>query len=182
MRRVFFALEVTPRNREALAEVGGALRAHPAAARVRLRFTHHEDFHATLKFVGNAADEVVDALLERMKALGMPELPLASSWAGLTAFPSEGHARVLVARATDPNGEVEALARVFEDTCAECGIPRETRPYRPHVTLARLRYPQRVQELCKIPLSGECSLGPVVLYESHLSPAGSRYLPLWKSG
>jgi 2'-5' RNA ligase len=181
MRRIFFALELAPSDRAALLEVVETVRGSEAAARMRPRFTHEEDYHATLKFVGNVPDELVDSLIEDAKGLTLPQLPLPSSWEGLTAFPTEARARVLVASAGDPTGEVEKLSQVFEDMCGKHGIRRETRPYHPHITIARLRFPQVVHELCKTSLTGECSLGPVVLYETLMSPTGNRYVQIWKS-
>jgi 2'-5' RNA ligase len=183
MRRIFFALEVSEEGRATLRDTVAALEGHPTAQRLRLRFGPPESFHNTLKFVGNVPSETVDALLADARRLPLPAAELASEWAGLDAFPAPKRARVLVARATDPSSEVRELAAAFEEMCAEHGIARETRPYALHVTLARMRFPSNVSDLCEATsLVGPFTLGPVVLYESHLSPQGSRYEPLWKSG
>ena len=131
----------------------------------------------------NNAFERVATELRATASASVPGTRLPSEWTGLDAFPSPDRARVLVARATDPTGEVRELAAAFEDMCAAHGIARETRPYALHVTLARMRFPSRVRDLCEsASLTGELTLGPIVLYESHLSPHGSTYEPLWKSG
>jgi 2'-5' RNA ligase len=182
MRRIFFALEVSEAGRAALRDAVSHVEAHPTAQRLRLRMSPPQSFHNTLKFVGNVPSETVDALLADARRLPLPGPSLPSEWLGLDAFPSPERARVLVARATDPSGEVRELAASFEEMCAAHGIEVERRPYQLHVTIARMRFPSRVRDLCEaVPLSGVFTLGPIVLYESHLSPQGSTYEPLWKS-
>jgi RNA 2',3'-cyclic 3'-phosphodiesterase len=182
MRRIFFALEVSDEGRRTLRDTVTQLEAHPTTERLRLRMSPAESLHNTLKFVGNVPSETVDALLADARQLPLPAPWLPSEWSGLDAFPSPARARVLVARATDPTGEVQELAAAFEEMCAAHGIARETRPYALHVTLARMRFPSQVRDLCEdISLAGTFKLGPIVLYESHLSPHGSTYEPLWKS-
>ncbi len=181
MRRIFFALDVSMAGRRALQEAMLRVAAHPVAERLRLHFTAVESLHNTLKFVGNVPTETVNALVADAKRLPLPALELPSEWAGLDAFPSPDRARVLVARAADPSGEITELAAAFEEMCSAHGVAREARPYTLHVTLARLRVPSNVRALCDEPLHGAFTMGPVVLYESLLSPNGSSYAPLWKS-
>ena len=84
MRRIFFALELAPSDRAALLGVVQTVRGSETAARMRPRFTHEEDYHATLKFVGNVPDELVDVLCSHL-----PEGPPLYPDGDLTDEPEE---------------------------------------------------------------------------------------------
>jgi 2'-5' RNA ligase len=75
------------------------------------------------------------------------------------------------------------LAALIETSCEQIGYPRERRPYRAHLTLARIdgRAPAGLREYVEAnqqrPL-GTLHVDRVVLYQSELAPGGSRYTPL----
>jgi 2'-5' RNA ligase len=82
----------------------------------------------------------------------------------------------------------ESMARVYgevRDRLAGIGFEAETRPYSPHVTIARVKdlgrgaaRPVR-DALAAVPADcGSCRVATVTLFRSHLSPKGSRYEPL----
>jgi 2'-5' RNA ligase len=80
------------------------------------------------------------------------------------------------------------LAQLTEDAAAALGIPRENKPYRPHLTLARLdsrKDPvgavasvRRAVAAIEEPHCGEFIAREWHLYLSELSAAGSRYTKL----
>jgi 2'-5' RNA ligase len=74
------------------------------------------------------------------------------------------------------------LQRSLEDACAAARFPREPRPFKPHLTIARLRSPQGARELAAAhrethfePRSFNVS--ELVVMHSELGPSGSRYTP-----
>jgi 2'-5' RNA ligase len=72
------------------------------------------------------------------------------------------------------------LAAGLEDDAAALGVRRETRDYRPHVTLARFKRPGDARAVLGAaniePLVVECRTAR--LYRSELGPSGSRYTVL----
>lgn len=180
--RLFFALPLAWTAQRELEKAQARL-AEQRVARW-LRWTQPSGWHCTLKFVGNVSAETVAALIreaEQEATLGASPPVLSSRWAGIDGFPSLRRARVLVARLTDDDGTLAALAQALQELTASHDVPLETRPYRPHVTLARLRTPTNLLDLGEaLQLSGNVELGPVTLYESHLRPSGSRYQVLWR--
>lgn len=130
MPRLFIALDVPAAVRDALI----ALRTEALDG---ARWTKPEQLHCTLRFLGDTPEEqvpTIEAALARIDA--PPSLSLEIS--GLTAFPSRRRPRVLVARVT-PTNDLMDLQRQIEDAVQELGFEPEDRPFRPHVTVARLK-------------------------------------------
>jgi len=84
-------------------------------------------------------------------------------------------------------GEREELGRTaaaVASALVPLGFPAEERPFRGHVTLARVRSPRGLQPLGEAIAAGsDADLGEwtardVVLYRSHLRPSGAVYEPL----
>ena len=139
-----------------------------------LRLLRPEQLHVTLAFIGEvgrekarAAEEVVAQLPQGLGGQGL--------LAGFLMLPSPRKARV-VALAVDDREH--AFASVFEAVMAgleNAGVmEREKRPFRPHLTVARLRDPGPV-----VPKS-ECDEAPypiesVCLYKSELKREGACY-------
>jgi 2'-5' RNA ligase len=146
-------------------------------------WTRPEQFHITLKFIGEVEEPFVADL---QSALAAEPLPLACSLCAtaLEIFPPRGPARVLgVKVAADPPEPLQALHQRIESVCASLHIPRENRPFRPHVTLARLRVPRRIpvstrdQHVHHFP-GPSFFLQSIDLMQSVLGPKGSIYTRL----
>jgi 2'-5' RNA ligase len=149
------------------------------AAEVRARWTPLAAMHVTLKFLGN--DFPADAAM----GLGESLRAIASRTPGkpfpirLDAFPSREGARTIVALLDDHGSVLAALAKEVDDLAFAFGAPRETRPYRPHVTLARLKHACDARDwLPSRPAPCECIGSGVTLYRSNLAKDGSTYVRL----
>jgi 2'-5' RNA ligase len=70
-----------------------------------------------------------------------------------------------------------SLAAVAEEAAVAVGLEPEERPFRPHLTLARVRPPEDVERLVSDapPFSFGWDVGELVLFRSHLGRGGSRY-------
>ncbi len=104
-------------------------------AGIPMRWTDERNIHLTLKFIG----EVAEAEAARVGAV-LEALPPASSFRlrlrGFGKFPAGNGLHVLWA-GVEESLELRALFAVVEDALAALGIPRDTRPFHPHVTLGR---------------------------------------------
>jgi 2'-5' RNA ligase len=129
MPRLFIALDVPAAVRDALI----ALRTEALDG---ARWTKPEQLHCTLRFLGGTPEEQIAKIKAALARIEAPPLGLKIS--GLTAFPSRRRPRVLVARVT-PTNELINLQRQIENAVQELGFEPEDRPFRPHVTVARLK-------------------------------------------
>jgi RNA 2',3'-cyclic 3'-phosphodiesterase len=172
--RLFVALDLPNAARAALARFRAAA-ADPAVWRP----LPESAFHVTLAFLGHRpADDVerVVAVLRGLRAPGAPALALGD---GLLLPPRR--ARVLTVALADRDGTLGALqAEVSAGLAAAALYEPEARPFRPHVTVARLRSGARAPrslEVAPEPLA--FAGGAVTLYRSRLQRGGAIYEPLF---
>ncbi len=127
MPRLFVALEV-PRNAAmSLSLLRGGL---PGA-----RWIDVENFHITLRFIGDIDGRTADEVVDRLDRIERPEFQLALS--GMGSFGSKKPHSVIAGVTQAP--EMYALQAEIERLCQRLGLPADPRKFTPHVTLARLR-------------------------------------------
>jgi 2'-5' RNA ligase len=143
-----------------------------------------ENFHVTLKFLGEIDEARVAPVIEAFTAAVARHAPFTIDVGGLGAFPSATRARVLWAGIGAGAGALGALAATVETALAAIGFPREERAFSPHITLGRVRDPRRLPALAEALAAGaaarfgQVKVDEVALMRSDLSPRGARYTPL----
>ena len=145
-----------------------------------VRWSRSETLHLTLRFFGDIAEESLEKIAEIMLSIGRLHPPFVAELTGLGAFTAADRAQVFWLGVRDP-GALAVLYAALEQRLPEAGIPREQRPYTPHLTLGR----QRGRGLAAGPVLArfravECGPLPVsrlILYESRLQPGGALHIP-----
>ena len=169
--RVFVAVGLPPEVRQAVSE---ALERVPVPGRP----VHPADLHLTLRFLGDVDEVAFDRLLMELDSRDWPgRFPLMLT--GLGAFPHPRSATVAWLGVAD-SPELAATQGLVEDACDDAGLGREERPFRPHVTLARIRPPAdlRMQVASFQPLGIPFVVSRLVVLRSNLGGAEPRYEPL----
>ncbi|OJG01285.1 2'-5' RNA ligase [Rhizobium sp. 58] len=127
MPRLFTALEI-PRNAAmSLSLLRGGL---PGA-----RWIDVENYHITLRFIGDVDNRTADEIIDRLDRIERPEFQLRLT--GMGAFGSKKPHSVFAG--VSPPPEIYALQAEIERICQRLGLPADPRKFTPHVTLARLR-------------------------------------------
>lgn len=140
MPRLFTALEI-PRNAAmSLSLLRGGL---PGA-----RWIDVENYHITLRFIGDVDNRTADEIVDRLDRIDRPEFPITLSGTG--SFGSKKPHSVYAG--VTPSEEMTALQGEIERICQRIGLPPDPRKFMPHVTLARLRS-SRVEDVVQY-LSG----------------------------
>jgi len=172
--RTFLAADVDDGLLDRAIELAERLR---PMLRVRARWVGRASMHATVRFFGDVDDERLTALRDRVPdvvaSASVTSIRLRAS--GLDAFPDARRARVLVLPLEDDGG-LARLHAATEEAALALGFEEETRAFRPHLTLARLREPADVRGLAAEPLEG--TVTSLSLYASRLGPDGPTYTPL----
>ena len=146
------------------------------------KWTGSDGWHVTLKFLGTTWPRLVETVREAMTAAAAEVKAFPSAVTNLGAFPSPGRARVIWAGLSDPDGRFAALAKRLDDLLAE-DFDAESRPFTPHLTLARLSPSRDIREFAPGLVGAAVASEPfevdrLILYQSHLSPKGATYQPL----
>jgi 2'-5' RNA ligase len=145
-------------------------------------WTRPESWHLTLRFLGDVASERLAALSAALGRLSAGRSGAVLSTRGPVVFPPRGPARVLAVE-LEPDAELSALAEAAEGGARETGLPPETRPFRPHVTFARIRRPWSAGAVALFIDEARrwtFPLWPVqtfVRYESELASGGAVHTP-----
>lgn len=177
-RRLFIAADISDEARGlAAAHIDGLRR---QATDVRVGWERPEKLHVTLKFLGNVAEEMIAAINDAAAAVARSSAPFEITIAGTGAFPNARQPRVLWLGVKDPGEALLHLAAALDDLLSAHGFEKEKRRYSPHLTIARVRVPQKAKRLAELHLQSRFSSQPftideLVVYESRLSPAGSTY-------
>jgi RNA 2',3'-cyclic 3'-phosphodiesterase len=146
-----------------------------AKAGEAIRWAPEEQIHLTLKFLGNISLTDVEALKVAMKDLAKP-LRLRAE--GVGGFPSRRNPRVIWVGLT---GDIEALKEVqsaVETAAGPYCAREENRPFRPHLTIGRVREGRRVKvdlDQWKDQHFGEWEVRELLLMQSKLSPKGATH-------
>jgi 2'-5' RNA ligase len=179
--RIFCAVELPDELRSRVAERARRLRTE--FPDVRASWEKPEKLHITLKFLGDIEHARVEALSGAAARAAASLEPFELTIDEPGSFPPHGQPRVLWLGIVDASGRLALMQRALEAECAAVGFARESRPFKPHLTLARVRSPQGARELAAA--HRETPFGPqrfevsgLVVMRSELGPGGSRYTPL----
>jgi 2'-5' RNA ligase len=128
MPRLFTGIEIPAEQREDLFRLRMPL---PGGG----RWTEPDNYHLTLRFCGDIEKAQADELIDRLAGVSMDAFEIRL--AGIGVF--GGNDPNSIWAGVDPSPELEALARANERAARAVGLAPEARPFKPHVTLARLR-------------------------------------------
>jgi len=182
--RLFVGIEISPAVVTATIELIDQLRAASAtlAPRSRVTWATAERLHITIRFIGHVDDTRVDEI----RAVLVPPLAVDSfdlTIAGVGTFPPKGPPRVVWVGLTGGRDRFMAIEQTVSERLARAGVPREERPYNPHLTLARVRDATGLRSAPFVGSLREISIGTttvdaITLFESRLSPKGPTYVAL----
>lgn len=173
--RAFLALDLDERFLDGAVALGRDLA--PERRLSRARWVKRAAMHLTLRFFGDLEGPLLDEVRDIVPGLAAERSVIDVRACALLAFPDAARARVLTIDIEAP--AVVALAEAADQALAGVGIAKEPRPFRPHLTLARLRDPANLQAVVDArPLSLAGRVLSISLYESVLGPAGPTYATL----
>ena len=180
MPRLFTALEIPRSAAMSLSLLRGGL---PGA-----RWIDVENYHITLRFIGDVDGRTADEVVDRLDRIVRPEFSLSLN--GIGSFGSKKPHSIWAG--VSPAPELFALQGEIERICQRIGLPPDPRKFTPHVTLARLKA-SRLDDVVHY-LSGRGNfhtmpfgVGRFVLLSSRESVGGGPYLteeifPLYETG
>jgi 2'-5' RNA ligase len=162
-----------------------------------VRWVHPEMAHLTLHFLGETEPERAELVRLGAPAVVARHRAFDLRTAGFGVFPSFRRPRVLWLGLHGTTYKLEALQRDLGELLRELGFTVGDEPYRPHITLGRMRNDEderfKLRELREavkarfIDAASGAAVAPparaipvrdVLLMRSHLGPGGARHEPL----
>jgi len=175
--RTFIAVEVTGPALEAILRYQEQLRQFPA----KVRWARPEQMHLTLKFLGEIEEPQAETVAEALKNLAGQNQAFEAELKGLGGFPDLRRPNVLWAGVQSGSEGLTRLADRVERAVKDLGFKKEKRPYRPHLTLGRVKSKEGLEPICKKMETdrdrsfGTFAVREIVLFKSVLSPSGAEY-------
>ena len=175
--RLFVALPVPEDVKVAIQRTQAAIRQRLPNAGIS--WTRPEQFHLTLKFLGDVPAQSVPALIAALRLVAADFRPLALQSRGLGFFPSARAPRVLWAGITDLSGQLNRLQERAERACTDFTTETVESRFHAHVTLARVkRFARGLPEAAAPGLNqefGAWTATNVELIRSQLASEGPNY-------
>jgi|APLow6443716910_1056828.scaffolds.fasta_scaffold81381_2 RNA 2',3'-cyclic 3'-phosphodiesterase len=175
MIRAFVALPATAAVQQQLIKIRSELE----RADADVKWDDAEKYHITLKFMGDVDEALIPSLEELLRRSFVERRAFAYVYAGLGVFPNAREPRVVWVGVSEGD-KINALQSTIEDACFRIGLPRENRPFHPHITLGRVkgqrnraRLIEGINTVTFEPISTFCS--SVQIIRSELHREGSRY-------
>ena len=182
--RLFIAVTIPSEVKARIAETQTELRR--VLADRAIRWTRREQFHLTLKFLGDVDASRVEALGEAIRdaCRGFGALPLRAGRVG--CFPDQRHPRVVWVGVRDQAEHLARLQGAVEVATREYTLEAAGERFAGHVTVARLKGIKRAEAeaLARVVTGlaerefGQWTAYQVELMRSELLPEGARHSTL----
>ncbi len=180
--RVFCAIDLPSDLKQKLANHISHLR---QATGVKAGWTRTDNIHLTIKFLGETPMSLVEKLTLAAARAVKPLAPFKVTVEHCGVFPPHGPPRVLWVGITDAGNHLARLHQRLEEECQAAGFPKESRPFHPHLTVARIRHSSDARSLGAAHRAldfepAEIDVTELLVIRSELGPDGSKYSPVSK--
>ncbi len=174
--RSFIAIPLPSELRQRLGSLQQELKQHLP----ELRPARPHNLHLSLQFLGDQPQDVLNKVGHLLQSLAAATPSFIVALKGVGSFPAGKRPRV-VWLGVEPPEPLWALQSALAEGLCDLGLPHETRRYRPHLTLGRLRScPDNLESFEKF---RECDCGllevtSMILFSSRLAPNTAVHQPL----
>lgn len=178
--RAFVAIDLDEPIRRNVAALQDALRRRAG----KLSWVAPEHLHLTIKFLGEIEASRATTICAALNRIAARAEPFDILLRGVGVFPPRGLARVLWVGVepvfTQKMDPLRGIHRACEDELAELGFARESRPFSPHLTVARNKTSidrdlRRSLDQAADFLAGPQRVSAITFYESQPGPNGPTY-------
>jgi 2'-5' RNA ligase len=182
--RLFIAIPIPEPVRDEIIRVQQELQ--PLVPRNVVRWARPDQFHLTLRFLGDVPADGVEDLKKSVGAVCRNARPLSLRAEGVGFFPNPRSPRVIWVGIDDREGRLGDLQKQIETVAGQFSSEPGEKNFTGHVTLGRLKNPRpadtrdlatRAQSLEKR-LFGDWTALEIEIIRSELSPAGARHTSL----
>lgn len=179
MKRTFIAIKIHPgeKMRLILDYFKQTLSAE------RIKWVNPGVMHITIAFLGDTDEKIIPAISEKIKRISKDYPPFELIFRSSGIFKNIRDPRVIWI-GTEINPVLQDIKLRLDDELSEYGFEKETREFRPHLTLGRIKWiknitalEQAIQQYKDQEVQKEL-INEIIFYESVLKPEGPVYLPI----
>lgn len=145
-----------------------------------LKWETVDKFHMTLFFIGETEKNISEQIGSRLSQIETDFCEIKICTGNISAFPNLRFPRVVIIEMVEKDGKLVRLVAEIRKAMSEFNLSEE-KPFRPHITLARVRRDRKINLTGVIEASGnpiKFSVNSFCLYQSILQPSGSVYKKL----
>ncbi len=178
--RSFIAIEVPSSLQTRMGELQKELKNRETD----IKWVRPGSIHLTLKFLGTVPREILEKVSLAVSPVILKEEPFDLRLYGLGCFPSSRNPRVLWVGIDRGCEQISSLQEAIEKKTSALSFPSERRPFRPHLTIGRVRSLKGRNRLIQaIEKNQTMEIGvfqakETILFQSELTPAGPIYTKL----
>mgnify|MGYP006279379007 FL=1 len=181
MKRTFIATKISPG--EKLLKTYTKLRNE--LKNEKIKWVNSEQFHITLFFLGDTDEEMIPRIRTQLGNMADQFNSFNINLSGLGVFKNINKPRVLWTGIYQYDTMKKIKERIEEEIVA-LGFPAEEREFRPHLTIARLKWindKEKLKDLIETYKKEDfqqVKINEIIYYESILKPSGPVYKPIEK--
>ncbi|MEW6412770.1 MAG: RNA 2',3'-cyclic phosphodiesterase [Candidatus Zixiibacteriota bacterium] len=176
MMRLFIALPLEKSVKDRLGQIIAELKSKGGS----VKWVKPDNTHLTLRFLGETDEKLLPRIKSEIDAVASGHAPVTTSISIIGGFPNLSRPRVIW---VGIGKEIEALskmARQMELKIRTLGFEKESKPFKAHLTLARVREPRGNEHLFSYLQEYQLDEIPahfdrIVLFKSTLTPQGPIY-------
>ena len=174
--RTFLCFPVPPEVKSKKNMLYSTLEDSPA----KINWVKNDNLHLTLKFIGHTRESYIPKIKDSLKGVICDQKPFQLSINGTGCFPKKERPRTLFLGIEGRINIMKGLLVKIENQLEKLGFPKDHYDFSPHITLARIKYPQKYTPNIDFFLKSsfdpiDLTLDRVQFFASELLPSGAIY-------
>jgi 2'-5' RNA ligase len=151
--------------------------------RENIKWVNTDIMHITYKFLGDTDEQLLPDIKDQLQEIAAKFPKTSLILKGMGVFPSPFKPRVLWL-GFEENNILTKLAESIDKQLEQLGFETENRPFKPHLTLGRIKYLKDKNTLLELLKNyqtcqfQEIPINQITLFKSQLTPSGPIYTPL----
>ncbi|HJM69799.1 MAG TPA: RNA 2',3'-cyclic phosphodiesterase [Candidatus Marinimicrobia bacterium] len=109
----------------------------------KINWIRKDNHHFTLKFIGDMPEDDADRVSDAISRIIQSTTSIDLEIAGTGCFPKKERPRILWMGVQGDLKPLQSLVKDINEALDPLGYPKEEKKYIPHLTIARIRYPQK---------------------------------------
>lgn len=148
-----------------------------------IKWVRHNNFHLTLRFWGDTTQKQIEKIKLALEELAVQFQPFQFKLKGIGYFKNKGKPRILFAN-IEESPTLKQLANGINQQGVKYGFEKETREFKPHLTVGRIKFVKKRNDFYSLIQRFEkteiqtVKVSEIIFYQSILSSMGSVYKPL----